>query len=80
MNRYGLMAQKHWVRWLPARYAQIEDPGSFFSELGDADSGTDRPPGAATGRRRPARRRLPGQGGPPGPGTAPGGGDRARRT
>jgi hypothetical protein len=34
MNRYGLMAQKHWARWLPARYAQIEDPGSFFSELG----------------------------------------------
>jgi len=34
MNRYGLMAQKHWARWLPTRYAQIEDPGSFFSELG----------------------------------------------
>ena len=34
MNRYGLMAQKHWARWLPARYALIEDPGSFFSELG----------------------------------------------
>jgi hypothetical protein len=34
MNRYGLMAQKHWARWLPGRYAQIEDPGSFFSDLG----------------------------------------------
>jgi hypothetical protein len=34
MNRYGLMAQKHWARWLPARYAQIEDPDSFFSDLG----------------------------------------------
>jgi hypothetical protein len=34
MNRYGLMAQKHWARWLPSRYAQIEDPGSFFSDLG----------------------------------------------
>jgi hypothetical protein len=34
MNRYGLMAQKYWARWLPARYAQIEDPGSFFSDLG----------------------------------------------
>jgi len=34
MNRYGLMAQQHWARWLPARYARIEDPGSFFSELG----------------------------------------------
>ena len=28
------MAQKHWARWLPARYAQIEDPDSFFSDLG----------------------------------------------
>ena len=34
MNRYGLMAQKHWARWLPARYARIEDPDSFFSDLG----------------------------------------------
>jgi hypothetical protein len=34
MNRYGLMAQQHWARWLPARYARIEDPDSFFSELG----------------------------------------------
>jgi hypothetical protein len=34
MNRYGLMAQKHWARWLPARYALIEDPDSFFSDLG----------------------------------------------
>jgi hypothetical protein len=28
------MAQEHWARWLPARYAAIEDPGSFFSDLG----------------------------------------------
>jgi hypothetical protein len=34
MNRYGLMARKHWARWLPGRYARIEDPDSFFSELG----------------------------------------------
>jgi hypothetical protein len=34
MNRYGVMAQKHWMRWLPSRYAQIEDPDSFFSDLG----------------------------------------------
>jgi hypothetical protein len=34
MNRYGLKAQKHWARWLPARYSQIEDPDSFFSDLG----------------------------------------------
>jgi hypothetical protein len=34
MNRYGLMAQQHWARWLPTRYARIEDPDNFFSELG----------------------------------------------
>jgi hypothetical protein len=34
MNRYGLMAQQHWFRWLPARYAAIENPDTFFSDLG----------------------------------------------
>jgi hypothetical protein len=34
MNQYGQMAQEHWARWLPARYAAMEDPGSFFSGLG----------------------------------------------
>ena len=35
MNRYGEMAREHWARWLPGRYAAIEDPDSFFSDLGD---------------------------------------------
>ena len=26
MNWYGVMAQNHWARWLPQRYATIEDP------------------------------------------------------
>jgi hypothetical protein len=39
MNRYGLMAHQHWERWLPARYATIEDPDSFFSNLGNQVSG-----------------------------------------
>lgn len=34
MNRYGQMAREHWARWRPCRYAAIEDPGSFFSDLG----------------------------------------------
>ena len=34
MNRYGLMAQRHWARWLPQRYAMISDPDSYFSTLG----------------------------------------------
>jgi len=34
MNKYGAMAQEHWKTWLPSRYATIQDPDSFFSELG----------------------------------------------
>jgi hypothetical protein len=34
VNQYGLMARKHWARWLPTRYAAIQDPDSFFSDLG----------------------------------------------
>lgn len=34
MNRYGTMAQQHWARWLPERYAAIREPDSFFSNLG----------------------------------------------
>ena len=35
MNRYGLMAQRHWAQWRPTRYGAIEDPDSFFSDLGN---------------------------------------------
>jgi len=35
MNHYGTTAQRHWERWLPERYAAIQDPGSFFSTLGE---------------------------------------------
>ena len=34
MNQYGQMAQEHWAQWLPDRYAAIQDPVSFFSDLG----------------------------------------------
>ena len=34
MNRYGLMAQRHWEQWLPQRYATISEPDSYFSTLG----------------------------------------------
>ena len=34
MNQYGAMARSHWTRWLPHRYATINDPDSFFSTLG----------------------------------------------
>jgi hypothetical protein len=35
MNQYGVMARRHWARWLPQRYAMISDPDSFFSALGE---------------------------------------------
>ena len=35
MNHYGMTAQRHWQRWLPTRYATIQDPDSFFSALGE---------------------------------------------
>lgn len=34
MNRYGVMAQKHWATWRPAELRAMEDPESFFSTLG----------------------------------------------
>lgn len=34
MNHYAVIARRHWQRWLPGRYAQIPDPDSFFSTLG----------------------------------------------
>ena len=34
MNDYGHLAMVHWRRWLPARYAAIQDPEVFFSTLG----------------------------------------------
>jgi hypothetical protein len=35
VNRYGVMAQRHWARWLPRQYAAIRDPDSFFTALGE---------------------------------------------
>ncbi len=34
MNRYGTMAMKHWAKWLPQRYTQIENPQTFSTDLG----------------------------------------------
>ena len=38
MNHYGEIAQQHWAKWLPHQYAAIEDPDSFFSDLGNRAS------------------------------------------
>jgi len=34
INHYGREAQKHWQTWLPHRYTELEDPDTFFTELG----------------------------------------------
>lgn len=34
MNRYGRQAMRHWRENLPEEYAQIEDPETFFTNLG----------------------------------------------
>jgi hypothetical protein len=66
------MGQEHWARWLPARYAAIEDPDSFFSGLGNeaqqrihrlaAEQAGDDPPGEGylekAGRLGEARHRA----------------------
>jgi hypothetical protein len=35
VNRYGVIAQRHWTRWLPRQYAAISDPETFFTTLGE---------------------------------------------
>jgi len=55
MNRYGLMAREHWARWLPARYAAIENPDRFFTDLGNQVAGRIDQLGAPAGRLGQAR-------------------------
>lgn len=35
MNQYGRRAMRHWQKWLPERYQELEDPEEFFTELGE---------------------------------------------
>lgn len=35
MNQYGVIAQRHWRRWLPKQYAALGDLESFFTTLGE---------------------------------------------
>ena len=35
MNRYGTRAREHWQRYRPSEYAQIQDPTTFFTRLGE---------------------------------------------
>jgi len=36
MNKYGLIAQEHWARHAPSRYAALENPSEFFQDLGES--------------------------------------------
>ena len=35
MNHYGEQALRHWRAYLPASYGRLEDPETFFTELGE---------------------------------------------
>ena len=35
MNSYGHQAMRRWAQTDPERYAAIEDPASFFADLGE---------------------------------------------
>jgi hypothetical protein len=35
VNRYGVIAQRHWAQWLPRQYDTISNPDSFFTTLGE---------------------------------------------
>jgi hypothetical protein len=35
VNHYGLLAWEHMARYLPERFAQIPDPATYFTELGE---------------------------------------------
>lgn len=35
MNQYAAQARRHWQTHLPQRYQQIQDPETFFTDLGD---------------------------------------------
>lgn len=35
MNRYGLLALEQWSRYMPTRFAELEDPEGFFAAMGE---------------------------------------------
>lgn len=35
MNKYGKLAMNHWAKTDPGRFAAIEDPQTFFRDLGE---------------------------------------------
>ena len=35
MNSFGQQVQQHWKTWLPTRYSEIENPETFFAQVGE---------------------------------------------
>jgi hypothetical protein len=35
VNQYASLARNHWRQHLPTRYAQLRDPETYFSQLGE---------------------------------------------
>ena len=35
MNKYALLAQRHWETYRPIEFASMGDPETFFAELGE---------------------------------------------
>jgi hypothetical protein len=35
MNSYAVMARDHWAKWRPNQLAEISDPETFFTRLGE---------------------------------------------
>jgi hypothetical protein len=35
MNQYGQMAMRHWRKYRPEQFRQIQDPDTFFTNLGE---------------------------------------------
>jgi hypothetical protein len=51
MNRYDVIARRHWARWRPGQYAEISDPESFFTTAGEEAARVLPDPGLAAGNQ-----------------------------
>jgi hypothetical protein len=36
MNKYGLIAQEHWKKYAPTRYATLSNPNEYFQSVGES--------------------------------------------
>ena len=79
MNKYGLIAQEHWKKYAPARYATLTDPDEYFRTRGGERSESDRPDRIQPGTTARPGSSVPGESGTDELDPPAGGGDRAER-